>query len=184
MNRRHRITGLLMGLSAVLALAGAPAGVAASTTGAPDAAVATTNVTCSNGHWPTSVQGRPTLLRAGASAGDYFWHDPAGWHLRVTHPGHGRVVFTGTIVADAPLSVTPVKLEKGDVLTLSADKKTITYRFANYGGIDGFNFTTACASRLAVGGRMDGVRLATWRIRIGHLDHHPLENPFVVLRIG
>ena len=178
MNRRHRIIGLLMGLSAALALAGAPAGVAASTTAAAPVAA------CGDGHWPASVQGIPTLFRAGASAGDYIWHDSAGWHVRVTHPGDGRAVFTGTIVASAPLSVTPVRLQRSDVLTLSADKKTITYRFVNDGGIDGFNFATACASRITFGGRMDGVRLATGQIRIGHYDRHPLENPFVIRRIG
>ena len=38
--------------------------------------------------------------------------------------------------------------------------------------------------RLTFGGRMNGVRLATWRIRIGHHDRHPLENPFVIRRIS
>jgi len=181
MNRRHRIAGFLMGLSVVLGLGGAPAGVAASTDGA---SVATPSVACTDGHWPSSVQGRPILFKAGARVGDYIWHDSTGWHVRVTHPGHGRVVFTGKIVASAPLDATPVKLEKSDSVTLSADKMTITYRLVNYGHIDGFDFKTSCASRLTFGGRMNGVRLATWRIRIGHHDRHPLENPFVIRRIS
>ncbi len=181
MNRRRRIIAFLMGLSAVLALAGAPAGAVASTDGV---SVATPSVACADGHWPSSVQGRPILFKAGATAGDYVWHDSTGWHVRVTHPGHGRVVFTGTIVASAPLDATPVKLEKSDSVTLSADRMTITYRLVNYGHIDGFDFKTSCATRIAFGGRMNGVRLATWRIRIGHDDRHPLENPFVVRRIS
>jgi hypothetical protein len=181
MNRRHRIIGFLVSVSAVVALVGAPAGVVASTSGAT---VATPAAVCTDGHWPSSVQGRPTLFKAGASAGDYIWHDAAGWHLRVTHPGHGRVVFTGTIVASAPLDATPVKLEKNDVVTLSADGKTITYRLVNYGAIDGFDFTTKCARQVSFAGRMNGVRLATWRIRVGHWDRHPLENPFAIRRIG
>ena len=181
MNRPHRIISLLVGLSAVLALAAAPAGVAASTGGA---SVATPAAVCTDGHWPSSVQGRPTLFKAGASGGDYIWHDSTGWHFRVTHAGTGRVVFTGTIVASAPLDATPVKLEKADVVTLSADRKTITYRLVNYGAIDGFDFKTSCASRITFAGRMAGVRLATWRIRIGHNNRHPLENPFVIRRIA
>jgi hypothetical protein len=158
MNRRHRIVSCLVSLSAVLTIAAAPVGVAASTSGG---SVAAPTVACTNGQWPSAVQGRPTLFTAGASAGDYLWHDATGWHVRVTHPGHGRVVFTGTIVASAPLDATPVKLEKQDVVTLGADRKTITYRLVNYGAIDGFDFTTRCARQVAFGGRMNGVRLAT-----------------------
>jgi len=185
MNRRHRMIGFLVSVSAVVALVGAPAGVAASTgVSSVESVAAAAAVACTDGHWPSSVQGRPMLFHAGARAGDYIWHDSAGWHFRVTHPGHGRVVFTGTIVASAPLTEAPVKLEKSDSVTLSADRKTITYRLVNYGFIDGFDFKTSCAARLAFGGRMDGVRLATWRIRIGHDDRHPLENPFVLRRIA
>ena len=179
MNRRHRIAGFLMGLSVVLALGGAPAGVAASTDGA---SVATPSVACTDGHWPSSVQGRPMLFKAGARGGDYIWHDSTGWHVRVTHPGHGRVVFTGKIVASAPLDATPVKLEKSDSVTLSADKMTITYRLVNYGHIDGFDFTTACAHKLVFSGAMNHVKLSTSRIWIGHAGKHPLQNPFAVLR--
>ncbi|HEY5628436.1 MAG TPA: hypothetical protein VIR16_02910 [Candidatus Limnocylindrales bacterium] len=181
MNRRHQITGFLVGLSTVLALAGTPTSVAASTVGST---VASTSATCTDGHWPVSVQGRPTLFRAGARAGDYIWHDSTGWHLRVTHSGTGRVVFTGVIVASAPLDATPVKLERSDVVTVGADRRTITYRLVNYGGIDGFDFKTSCAARITFSGRMAGVLLPTSRIWIGRYDRHPLENPFTVRRVA
>jgi hypothetical protein len=181
MNLRHRIINGLVGLSALVVLLGVPPGVAAAT---PITTVATSTVACTDGSWPSSVQGRPSLFTAGARAGDYIWHDSTGWHFRVTHPGTGRVVFSGVIVASAPVAETPVKLEKNDVVSLSADRKTITYRLVNYGGIDGFNITAPCAGRITFGGWMNGVRLPTWRIFIGHYDRHPLENPFPVVRIG
>ena len=56
------------------------------------------------------------------------------------------------------MSVAPVRLEKGDDFTLSADKQTLTYRFANYGNIDGLDIKTACATRLSIKGTMSGVR--------------------------
>jgi len=185
MNLHRRIIGGLVGISTMVALAAAPASVFASTDAGSSAApsVATT-AACADGHWPSSVQGRPTAFHAGAKAGDYIWHDASGWHLRVTHAGSGREVFTGTIVSSAPLDAVPVKLEKNDVVTLSADKRTITFRLVNYGAIDGFDFWASCASRIGFAGRLDGVRLPTSRIWLGHHDRHPLENPFVVIRVG
>ena len=184
MNIRTRVTGILVGLSAVVALVGAPSGVAAASGDPTTPTPTATPAACTDGHWPASVQGRPSAFEAGAPAGDYLWHDAAGWHLRVTHPGGGRAVFTGTIVSSAPLDSAPVKLEQNDSVTLSADGKTITYRFVNVGAIDGIDFTASCAERLSFGGRMDGVRLPTGRIVIGQFDRHPLENPFVVRRIA
>jgi hypothetical protein len=60
---------------------------------------------------------------------------------------------------------------------------TITYRFVNYGHIDGLDFKTACARSVAFRGAMAGHKLPTWRIWLGHYGRHPLENPFVVIRI-
>ena len=108
------------------------------------------------GHWPAAFQGRPTLLHAGARAGDYIWHDANGWHLRVTHKSHSKVTFTGKIVSSAPLTVTPARLEKADTWSLSADKKTLTYKFYNYGHVDGLDFKTDCAARSPSGARCPG----------------------------
>ena len=146
-------------------------------------AAAETTPTCT-GHWPAVVQGVPTLWKAGATAGDYIWHDRYGWHVRVTHPRSTKVVFAGRIQSDQPLRVQGVLLEGADYVALSADKKTITYRFANYGHIDGLNFQTACASKLTFTGSMNGERLPRWRIWIGKNNVHPLQNPFTVYRVA
>ena len=148
------------------------------------AAAAETTPTCT-GHWPDVVQGVPSKWKAGATAGDYIWHDRTGWHLRVTHARGAkvRVVFAGRIQSDQPLRVQAIKLEGIDFVALSADKKTITYRFANYGHIDGLNFQTACASKLTFTGSINGERLPRWRIFIGKDNVHPLQNPFTVVRV-
>ena len=185
MNVRHRIIGGVVGLATAAALVVAPVGVAASTgSNAATSATVVTSTTCTDGSWPSSVQGRPLTFRAGATGGEYVWHDLYGWHVRVTHPGTGRVVFSGTVVSSAPLDATPVKLEKNDLVTVSTDRRTISFRLVNYGGIDGFDFRTACAKSLGFGVRGDGVRLPTWRIFIGRYDRHPLENPFAVRRLA
>ncbi len=149
---------------------------------AASAAPTTAETSCA-GHWPASLQGVPSMYEAGARAGDYLWHDSRGWHLRVTKVTSSRAVFTGRIRSDKPMTVTGVKLESGDTFTLSADKLTLTYRFANYGHIDGLDVRTACASRLGISGSMDGTLLPTGRIWIGARGHHPLQNPFAISRV-
>lgn len=150
---------------------------------AASAATTTTDEAGCTGHWPASVQGKPTTLKAGARAGDYLWHDSRGWHLRVTKVTSSKAVFTGRIRSDTPLRVSGVLLEKGDTFTLSADKLTLTYRFTNHGHIDGLDFRTACANRLGISGSMDGKLLPTARIWLGARGHHPLQNPFAISRV-
>lgn len=181
MRLRLRIASGAFGIATVLGMLAAPAGAAAATTAATTATPEAT--TCTNGHWPASVQGKPVTFKAGARAGDYLWHDSNGWHLRVTHPGSYGVVFTGTIHASAALDGVPIKLEPSDSFTLSADHKTITYRFVNYGWIDGLDFKTSCARALTVRGSMSGHKLPVGRIWLGHYGRHPLSNPFVVIRV-
>ncbi len=176
--RRMLPTGLL-GLSLLMAGMLVPASALAVST--PTVAAAT--ALCNDGHWPASVQGKPTLLHEGGPAGDYIWHDATGWHLRVTHATSARRVFTGRIVANAPMTVTPVRTEAGDSIILSADNMTITYKFNNYGHIDGLDFRTDCAHRILFSGSVSRVKLPTNRIWIGHRNQHPLENPFVIVRV-
>jgi hypothetical protein len=128
------------------------------------------------------VQGQPAVFHAGARAGDYIWHNATGWHLRVTHPGTSTQVFTGRIVSNTAMSFAPLKLESGDSITISGDKKTLSYRFVNHGAIDGLDFRTACATRLKIAGAWAGAKLPTGRIWLGRAGRHPLQNPFVILR--
>jgi hypothetical protein len=178
--RLARATLLPAAVAAVLLLPGGAA--AATTTAAATTAAATSAATCDAGRWPRRVQGKPATLVAGARAGDYIWHNENGRHLRVTHHGTAGVVFSGRIVANAPVSVVGVRLEAGDAIALSADRKTVTYRFTNHGLVDGLDLRTACATRLAFAGSMAGTRLPVGRIWIGRNGIHPLGNPFVVTR--
>jgi hypothetical protein len=172
------ISGLAAALAPVTTLAATPAATAAGT-----AVSASTTATTCTGHWPRAVQGVPTAWHSGARAGDYIWHDSAGWHFRVTHATSSRVVFSGTIVSSQPLADAPVKLEGRDFVALSADRRTITYRLYNYGHVDGFNFRTECGQSLRFTGFMSGNKLALNRIVIGHDNRHPLQNPFTITRV-
>ena len=99
---RHRLLGPVLGFTLLAAALIVPTTAAAAT------------ATCDEGRWPAAAQGAPVTYHAGARAGDYLWHNGTGWHLRVTHPGSRRVVFSGRIVSDQPLTVSSVKLEAGD----------------------------------------------------------------------
>ena len=177
---RHRNLALsaLLSLSAIAGALVVPAATFAAGTGT----TISTSTTCDEGRWPASAQGQPLTFRAGARAGDYLWHSVTGWHIRFTHPGSTKVIFTGRIVSNTPLSVAAYRLERGDTFTLSADHKTLTYRVRNFGHIDGLDFHAACATRLSFGGSMAGSRLPIGRIWIGRAGRHPLQNPFVIVR--
>ena len=178
--RRSGLIALGLALGATVVLLLTPATAAAATPGATATDGASTTA-CTGGPWPWSVQGAPAF-HAGSPAGDYLWHSSTGWHLRVTHVGTSPVVFSGTIRANRPLHVTGYRLEAEDSFTLSADGLSLTYRFRNHGGLDGLDFTTECATRLGVGGRLNGALLPVRRIWLGHAGRHPLQNPFVILR--
>jgi hypothetical protein len=169
---RHRLLGPILGLTLLGTALIVPTTAAAS------------SPTCDEGRWPAATQGMPVGYHSGARAGDYLWHNSNGWHLRTTHVSSSRIVFTGRIVSDKPLTVTGVRLERGDTFTLSADKLTLTYRFVNHGNVDGLDFKTACATRLRVRGSMAGAKLPIGRISIGRAGHHPLSNPFTIARLS
>ena len=133
------------------------------------------------GAWPATVKGTPTI-QAGSPAGDHLFHDRTGWHLRMTHAGSWPLPYSGVITANRPIHVRGFRLEAGDVFSLSADKMTLSYRFRNYGRLDGLDFVTECATRLKVSGLAFGRLLPVRRIWLGAFGVHPIQNPFVILK--
>jgi hypothetical protein len=151
--------------------------------GSATASGATVESGCGLGPWDARVQGRPADFSGGDRAGDYLWHDGLGFHLRVTHRGDRRDVFTGTLHADAQMWLQRVRLEGRDAVALSADRRTIYFRFYDYGHVDGVDMRTDCASRLAVADlRVDGYPLPASRVYLGANVVHPATVPFVLTR--
>jgi hypothetical protein len=169
---------MMVGAAAVVAAVGAlslPAAAGAST---PSGAA------CDKASWEAKVQGAPAGFGSGAPGGDYLWHDTHGFHLRVTHAAHDLRIYSGTVTSSAPMRMERTRLERGDVARLSANRRAIVFVFANHGYIDGINFHTDCATRLAVsrlhvGGRNLGPR----RVYLGATGAHPATVPFVVHRV-
>lgn len=174
---------LVAAIGAAALLAGpASASTAAATASSGSAAATAAARTCDAGAWGSRVQGAPRF-DAGDAGGDYLWHDATGFHLRVTHAKDDRRVYTGVISSPTPMRVDPVRLERGDVLTLSANRRTLYFAFANYGGVDGANFHTDCAnyltvSRLNVGNQA----LPTKQAYLGAHKVHPQRIPFTIGR--
>lgn len=166
---------------ATLAVTGLGVGTASADTATP--APTTTEATmCSTGRLPAVVQGKLPSLKPGSLGGDYLWHDGKGWHLSVTHIGHAKAVFTGTIKASRPISYVKVRDERNDVVKLSADKRTLTFRFVNYAYLDGLDFRVDCAKWVGFSLQADGHRLTPRRVFLGAKGVHPTSNPFVIER--
>lgn len=182
MRLRHLATVVSIGVAATVA---APLAAYADTTPAPtptDAATSSDAQSCPS--LPSYVEGRPAHLHPLATTGDYLWHDGTGWHLRVTHPTRQRMVFRGVITASAPISFRAVRDEKRDKVTLSADKRTLVFRFVNYGGIDGVDFTDSCSATTKFALALDGHRLGRNHIFIGAHSARPPHDPFVISRVA
>ena len=165
------------GVSAVANAASGPASAAPT---------ATTNTKCDDerdGAWPWWTQGKPDSFEAGATGGVYMWHDGDGWHVRVTHANDDKTTFTGRLqTSGAFVGVKPIALEHNDVVSVGSGGHVVTFKFENYGHIDGFDFHTSCAPAISVSLTRGGHRLPTDRIFIGDHQIHPAGNPFRIHR--
>lgn len=187
--------------SAVVAatiLAGAPTAPAA--TSGPTASAATSPTAATTGgsspqptacdtdaHWPAYVQGKPDAFDA-HDDGDYMWHNRSGgWGLRVSHPvlpgKANRVVFAGAVTSAGQIGhVVRVRDEKDDVVKVTDHGHTLMFRFVNYGGVDGVDFTTTCTPGLRVGFKVDGSSMPPSYVHLGDKKVHPGSDPFLIRR--
>ncbi|MDX6197024.1 MAG: hypothetical protein QOJ79_175 [Actinomycetota bacterium] len=150
--------------------------------GAGPAAAEDDNPGCSTGVLPNVVMGSPDV-KPGQALGVYLWHGSNGYSLRATHPGHAKVVIAGRLSASNGFShITKVRLESADNVTLSSDHKTLTFRFTNYGYIDGLNFAADCSKLMRVKIRIDNAVASPRQIKLGKHRSNPTSNPFTIER--
>ena len=139
---------------------------------------------CVPGAWPQAVQGRPATFQAGDD-GVYLWHDPdGGWALRATHTGaHDRVIISGTLHTDGRfVLVHRVRDEGNDIVAVSANHRTILFRFVNYGWVDGLDFATHCSTGFSASFYIAGVLAPTSAVHLGADAVNPTSNPFDIER--
>lgn len=183
MMKQKQIGVVAAAVAVALMFAGLATATTAGATTTPPKAGAPACLANHDDEWPDWVNGQPAGFEAGDNGGVYLWHDDAGWHVRVTHKTDDRVTFAGTIATRGVVSdVAGVLLERDDHFEVSPDHHAITFRFMNYGHIDGLDFRTHCAPALAFSFQADGHQLPANRAVIGHEDRRPDTDPFVIWR--
>jgi hypothetical protein len=151
----------------------------------PQAPSAAPEDNCVPGAWPQAVQGRPATFQAGDD-GVYLWHDvDGGWALRATHSGpHDRVIIAGTLHTDGRfVLVHRVRDEGNDIVAVSANHRTILFRFVNYGLVDGLDFATHCSTGFSASFYISGALAPTDAVHLGADEVSPTSNPFDVERM-
>lgn len=168
---------------AIAVIPALPATAASTWSAGATGTAGSTSTGCPTGNLPGYLAGAPAV-KGGDPAGFYIWHTSTGWRLVVTHPGSSRVVFTGTVTATAPISYRPIRLERGDLVRLSADHRTLAFRFTDYGHLDGVALDAHCAKYVRFALDIDGHRASPARVYLGSREVRPTSNPFVVERRG
>lgn len=163
---------------------GVPAPLSAATMPAPSPPAPAPEDTCVPGAW-TSAQGAPPYYVAGDNAA-YLWHDAdGGWALRVTHAGaRAKAVFSGALTATTGQFVyaNAAPGTGNDIVYLSANRRTVYFRFVNFGLLDGLDFATHCTRGIVVHLRLGPVNLPAGHIFVGASGAHPPADPFRVTR--
>ena len=178
MRALHRLgtIGVTTALAGASLLGSAGAASATTTTPAPEP------TSCAAGTLPVEVVGADGV-KAQNALGVYLWHGKTGYALRVTHPGHQEVVFSGSItVSNAIGSVRKVRLEKADKLAVGPHRHTLTFRFTNYGYLDGVDFAAGCSKDVKVTVTIDKKLATPDQIFLGKNRLHPTSSPFTIER--
>jgi hypothetical protein len=111
------------------------------------------------------------------------WTDKDGWHLRVSHDGHDRAIFTGAVTTDGVIKAVGRHTEGGDIV-LSIGAKRVLFRFVNYGHIDGIDFAVPCSTEVHFAVALNGKALPVNKIVIGAGNHHPSSDPFTIHKVA
>jgi len=141
---------------------------------------------------PIDPVGFPKKGDPGGGVGAFrIWFADGEWHLRTsTENSVGKkdkiMVFTGSVRAEAKMTVEANRLEKGngktsDAFTVHADGKGFDFVFKTYGAVDQVDFKVpAAAKNLKFKLLIDNDKAPTIRIIIGAEGKHPEKNEFAL----
>lgn len=150
---------------------------------APGAMASTTaEAACRTGVLPVTVVGAPGV-KAHDALGAYLWHDGGHYSLRVTQPGSKRVTISGSVTVSRRLGpINRVALEANDRVTVGPLRHTASFRFNNYGYIDGFDFTADCSRTVHVVVRIGTAQATPAQVFLGKDRINPTSVPFTIER--
>jgi hypothetical protein len=75
-----------------------------------------------------------------------------------------------------------VRDEGNDIVAVSANHRTILFRFVNYGWVDGLDFATHCSTGFSASFYIAGVLAPTSAVHLGADAVNPTSNPFDIER--
>jgi hypothetical protein len=76
-----------------------------------------------------------------------------------------------------------VRDEGNDIVALSANHRTILFRFVNYGSVDGLDFATRCSTGFSASFYIEGTLAPTGAVHLGANEVNPTSNPFDIERV-
>ena len=129
--------------------------------------------------------GKPTIV-PGSKNTAFVWRDADGFHVRFTTKKGDKARFlTGRVCTGGVAKLDDVKgylLEKNEWVKVGPKGHCLTYQFATFAHIDGFNFKTK-AKLLTFDFKYDKKRqVPKGHIRIGKKKLHPKLSPFFFTR--
>ena len=111
--------------------------------------------------------------------GVYLWDDPdGGWAVRATHTGpQDTAVISGTLTTGGKFVDVRRAQAGDDIVAVSGNKRTILFRFVNYGWVDGFDFATRCSAGFSASFYIGGSLASTTSIHLGGAAIEPVNQP-------
>jgi hypothetical protein len=120
------------------------------------------------------------MLREGAMASYWIWHDSDGYHLRTT-TAHDRRIFSGRIEFSGGSGwARAYQLRANDEVKLT--NEGIAFRLATERNLNGFDFRMDYGSQATLSLQLDedkGEKVLE-HIFVGQNNVHPVSNPFTI----
>lgn len=125
-------------------------------------------------------EGQPTMLREGALASYWIWHDADGYHLRTT-TAHDRRNFSGHIEFSGGNGwARAYQLKPNDEVKLT--NQGIAFHLATERTLNGFDFRMDYGTQATLSLQLDddkGAKVLE-HVFVGLNNAHPISNPFTI----
>lgn len=125
-------------------------------------------------------EGQPTMLREGALASYWIWHDSDGYHLRTT-TAHDRRIFSGRIEFSGGNGwARAYQLKPNDEVKLT--NQGFAFHLATERNLNGFDFRMDYGTQATLALELDNDKgpKVLEHVFVGQNNAHPISNPFTI----